>query len=57
MRLITICHNISNSVFKEDYEFWIKMREVWYNNGGEEVDKEIEANRDWLDYFEEEEGK
>ena len=53
VKLITICHNISNSVIKEDYDFWIRMRELYCKEGEEAVIKEIEANRNWLDWFEE----
>lgn len=54
MKLITICRNINNSVLKEDYEFWTKMRELYFKEGEEAVEKEIQANIDWLDWFEEE---
>ena len=54
MKLITICKNINNSVLKEDYDFWTRMRELYFEEGEEAVEKEIEANRNWLDWFEEE---
>ena len=55
MRLTTICRNINNSVLKEDFEFWISMRELYFKEGEEAVEKEIQANIDWLDWFEKDE--
>lgn len=53
MKLITICKNINNSVLKEDYEFWTKMRDLYFEKGEEAVNLEIEANRNQLDWFKE----
>lgn len=55
MKLITICRNINNSVLKEDYEFWTRMRELYFKEGGEAVSKTILEAEEYLDDYEEDE--
>ena len=55
MKLITICRNINNSVLKEDFEFWTKMRELYFKEGGEVVSKAILEVEEYLNDYEEDE--
>lgn len=49
-----ICDNIANSVEKEEYEFWIKVRKMWFENGAHSVQAYIRAVERWDRLSEEE---
>lgn len=49
-----ICENIANSVEKEEYQFWIGIRRMWFEEGADSVWTYFKAREKWDSLSEEE---